>query len=184
MCEAVHIPRAKDKTPAKLKRILSEFALTVTGVAGTFAALEIILAQNVQQIGDPEVSYQVCPPLLVNQQRKIDPGFLLKNARVVRVSETDRGNGHTPIQEFCFVRAQLRDVLPAEYSPIVPQKDDHCGIVRPQGAHSNFLARYIGKNNVGKPLAKWFHHPGLSFESALVMSRPARSAGLARVTYL
>ncbi len=183
MCEAVHIPRAKDKTPAKLKRIFSKFALTVAGGAGTFAALEIILAQNVQQIRDPEVSYPVCLALLVNQQRKIDPGFLLKNARVVRVSETDRGNGHTPIQEFCFVRAQLRDVFPAEYSPIVSQKDDHCGIVRPQGAHSNFFARYIGKNNVGKPLAKWFHHLGLSFESELVMSRPAYLAGLGRVTY-
>ena len=57
MCEAVHIPRAKDKTPAKLKRIFSKFALTVAGGAGTFAALEIILAQNVQQIRDPEVSY-------------------------------------------------------------------------------------------------------------------------------
>ena len=81
------------------------------------------------------------------------------------------------------MRAQLRDVFPAEYSPIVSQKDDHCGIVRPQGAHSNFFARYIGKNNVGKPLAKWFHHLGLSFESELVMSRPAYLAGLGRVTY-
>ena len=184
MCEAVHIPRAKDKTPAKLKRIFPQFALTVAGGAGTFAALEIILAQNVQQIGDPEVSYPVCLPLLVNQQRKIDPGFLLKNARVVQVSETDRSKGHTPIQEFCFVRAQLRDVFPAEYSPIVPQKDDYCGIIRPQGAHSNFFARYIGKSNVGKPLAKWFHRLGLSFESALVMSRPARLAGLGRVACL
>lgn len=157
MCESVQIPRAKDKAPAKLKRIFSHFALTVTGRAGTFAALEIIFAQNVQQIRDTEVSYLICLPLLVNQQRKIDPGFLLKNARVVAVSETYRRNCHTLIQEFCFVRAQLRDVLPAEYSPIVPQKNDHCRIVRPQGAHSNFFARYIGKNNVGKAFAKWFH---------------------------
>ena len=95
MCEAVHIPRAKDKTPAKLKWIFSYFVLTVSGVAGAFATLEIILAQNVQQIRDPEVSYPVCLSLLVNQQREIDARLLLKNARVVAVSETDRGNGCT-----------------------------------------------------------------------------------------
>jgi hypothetical protein len=52
MGEAIDIARAKDEAAAKLKRILSQFVLAMARRAGAFAGIEIILAQNMQQIGD------------------------------------------------------------------------------------------------------------------------------------
>ncbi len=88
--------------------------------AGSLTALEIIFAQNMQQIRNAEVSNLVCLPLLVNQQREINACLLLENAGGAAVPETDRSQGRTSRLEFLLTCAQLRNMLTAEYSPIVP----------------------------------------------------------------
>jgi hypothetical protein len=54
--------------------------------------------------------------------------------------------------------AQLRDVLTAENSSIVPQKDNHRRLARPQIAQPCLLSVGIRQDNFGKLAAEWFTH--------------------------
>jgi hypothetical protein len=57
-----------------------------------------------------------------------------------------------------FVFAQLRDMLAAEDSSIVPQENDDRGFAFPERAQANFPFIGIGQNDVRKLLAKRFFH--------------------------
>jgi hypothetical protein len=50
----------------------------------------------------------------------------------VHVTQANRRKVRAPLAEFPLVVAQLRNVLAAENSPVVPQKHDHSGNVGPQ----------------------------------------------------
>jgi hypothetical protein len=65
-----------------------------------------------------------------------------------------------------LVFAQLRDVLTAKNSSIVPEKNDHSRLARPQRSQANFCAKSVGKNNLREPLAERFHHDGSSLKKA------------------
>jgi hypothetical protein len=54
--------------------------------------------------------------------------------------------------------AQLRDVLPAENSPIVAQKDDHGWIFFPQRAEPDRLSFSVREPDVRQTLAKRLSH--------------------------
>lgn len=120
----IHISRPKDKTPAKLKGILPEFVLPMTRCTCTLATLEIISSQRMQQIGDTQISNCIRLALLINQQWKGDPRFFLKNPRVIPVAQTDRRQPGALVYELRFVLAQLRDVLSAKDSSIMPQENN------------------------------------------------------------
>ena len=120
MGEAVDISRREDETPAELKRILAKFVLMMPGRLRAIAALEIIAASQVQQIGGTQVSDGVSLALFVDQQGKRDSRFFTENARVVAVAKADGGERRALIQKGLFVFAQLRDVLAAKNSAIVP----------------------------------------------------------------
>ncbi len=53
-----------------------------------------------------------------------------------------------------LVFAQLRDVLTAEDSTIMAQKDDHGRAVSPQRAQPDGIAVGVRQGNVGKPAAE------------------------------
>lgn len=158
MREPIHIPRPKYKTPAKLKRIHPKFVLTMPSRARTLAALEIIPPQNMQHIRHAQIGNRIRLPLLINQQRKIDPRFLLENPRVIAVTQTNGRQGSAFRQKRLFVFAQLRDMLSAKYSPIVPQKNDHRPFALPQRTKPNFVPGRIRQHNLRKALAKTLHH--------------------------
>ena len=64
----------------------------------------------------------VRPALLVDQEGECDPGLLAERARVLAVAEPDRRQPGARSAEGLLVLAQLRDVLPAEDSTVMPQE--------------------------------------------------------------
>lgn len=104
-------------------------------VPGGFRALAvpgIIAAEHVKQVSGAQACHFVGPALLVNQQREVDSRLLLKNAGVVAIAQADRRERRAFVAEGLLMLAQLRDVLSAKNSAIVPEKNDDCGIRPPQ----------------------------------------------------
>jgi hypothetical protein len=158
MGEAIDTSRREDEAAAKLKGIRSKFVLLMTGRTSALAAFEIIAASEVQQIGGGQVSDGICLALFINQQGKIDARFFTENAGVVAVAKADGGEGSAFLQKGLLVFAQLRDVLAAKNSSVVPQKNDHRGPALPQRAQPNFFPIGVRKNQIRKPLAQSFVH--------------------------
>ena len=67
--------------------------------------------------------------------------------------------------ELAFVFAQLRDVLTAENSAPVPEKDQDRGTGFPQGTKANFLAAGLRQDDVRKLCAEGIDH-GLFYRTA------------------
>ncbi len=164
MGEAIDVAGAEDETAAKLEGIAAEFMLVMAGGAGAFAALEIVAADEVKEIGDPEVGDFVGLAILVDEQRKIDCGFLLEDAGVVGIAEADGGEGSAFIAEGLLVFAQLRDVLAAENSSIVAEENEHGGVFRPQGTQTNLLAVGVREDDIREPPAESFRHDAASLK--------------------
>ena len=76
-------------------------------------------------------------PLAVNQKGECDSSLFTKDLGVVCVAQANGGQPSPSIAECWFVVAQLRDVLAAEDSSVVPKEGDHCGVVDPKRAESD-----------------------------------------------
>lgn len=76
-------------------------------------------------------------PLAVNQKGECDSSLLTKDLGVVCVAQANGGQPSPSIAECWFVVAQLRDVLAAEDSSVVPKEGNHCGLVGPKRAESD-----------------------------------------------
>jgi len=131
MGEAIDVAGTKDETAAQLEGIAAEFVLVMAGGAGAFSAFEIVAAGEMKQIGDAEVGDFVGLAILVDEQGKVDRGFLLEDAGVVGIAEADGGEGSAFVEEGLLVIAQLRDVFVAEDSAIVAKKNNDGGIALP-----------------------------------------------------
>ena len=130
--EAVDISRAENEAAAELERIHTQFVLMVAGRAGAIAALEIVAAKHVKQIGGAQVGDRIGPPLFVDEQGKLDARFLTENAGIVAVAEADGGEGSAFVGKGLLVFAQLRDVLAAKDSSIVAKKHNGSRLALPQ----------------------------------------------------
>ena len=89
---------------------------------------------------EPEAGGPVGLALRVDEQREGDPGLLAERAGVRGVPEADRRQAGAPRPELGLVVAQLRDVLPAEDSAVVPEEDDDGRRVGPERAQADRLA--------------------------------------------
>jgi len=118
--EAIDVSRREDETPAELKGILAKFVLTMSGRLRAIAALEIVAASQVQQISGTQVGNGVSLALFVDQQGKSYPGFFAENSCIVSVAKADGGERRALIQKGLLVFAQLRDVLAAKNSAVMP----------------------------------------------------------------
>ena len=140
MREAIDISRREDKRAAELEGILAELVLMMAGGAGAIAALEIVAANEMKEIGGAQAGDGVGPALFVDEQGEVDARFFAKDAGVGAIAKADGGEGSAFIQEGPLVFAQLRDVLAAKDSAVVAKKNNDRGIVLPQRAEANFLA--------------------------------------------
>jgi hypothetical protein len=154
----IGIPRCENEASAQLKRIQAELVLTVPCSIGALAASGIIAAKNVQQVSGAEAGDFVGAAFLVNQQRKIDSRFPLKNARVVAVAQADGCEASAFPTKRWLVFAQLRDVLAAKDSSVMAKKHQDGSLSLPQRSQADFPAGGVGKNNVEETLAKSFRH--------------------------
>jgi hypothetical protein len=130
--EAIDISWGEDEAAAELKGILAKFVLLMAGGAGALAALEIVAAKKMKQIGGPQVSDGVRLALFINEQRKRDAGFFAEKAGIVTVAQADGGKGSAFVQEGSLMFAQLRDVLAAKDSAVVAKKNNNRGLALPQ----------------------------------------------------
>jgi hypothetical protein len=55
----------------------------------------------------------------------------------MHIAESNRGQRCSGAPEVVLVFAQLRDVLAAKDSAIMPKEDNHCGTVLPQRSESD-----------------------------------------------
>ena len=69
--------------------------------------------------------------LFVNEQGEGDACFLSKSAGIEAITKSHGGQIGSAIQEGLFVGAQLRDVLAAKNSTVVPQENDHSRLADP-----------------------------------------------------
>jgi hypothetical protein len=156
--KAIDVARSEDEAAAELQGIAAEFVLLMAGGAGVLAALEIVTADEVQDIGRGQVGGGVSLTLSVDQQREIDVRFLAEDAGVIGVAETDGCEGGAFVAKGLLMFAQLRDVLAAEDSAVMAKKGDHGGLVLPQRTETDFAAVCIRKHDVCKPRAESFAH--------------------------
>jgi hypothetical protein len=163
--EAIDISRGEDEAAAELEGILAKFVLLVACGAGSLAALEIVAAKKVKEIGGSKVSDSVRLAFFIHEQGESDAGFFAEKAGIVAVAQANRGEGSAFVQEGLLVFAQLRDVLAAKDSAVMAKKHDDGGLALPQRTEANFPAVGVGENDVCELLAETFFHVDPSLKS-------------------
>lgn len=132
MGEAIEVSGAEDEAAAELEWILLDPMLTESCLFGFLAAHHVVLAQQVEDIRFFQFHRLVCLAPVVNEEREGDAGLLDESAREDEVPETHGGQVRSPLFEVSLMFAQLRDVLSAEDSTVVPEEDDHRRTARPK----------------------------------------------------
>jgi hypothetical protein len=130
--EAIDVSWGEDEAAAELEGILAKFVLLVTRGASALAALKIVAAKQVKQIGGTQISNGVRLAFFIHEQGESDAGFFAEKAGVVAVAEADGGEGGAFVQEGLLVFAQLRDVFAAKNSAVVAKKNNNGGLALPQ----------------------------------------------------
>ena len=129
--EKIFVSRRKDKAPAQLQRVFAQPMLLVPGSLRAFARLHVVAADKVEQGSMLEPHGFVGLALFVDQQRKLDAGFLAEKPGITRIAQPHRRQARTLLAELIFKFAQLRDVLPTEDSTVVAEKYQHRRAFRP-----------------------------------------------------
>jgi hypothetical protein len=118
----------------------------------------ILAPQKMQKVRRLQFHRAISLARFVDQKRKGDARFFTKYSRIIAVAHSDRGKGGSFVAESLLVFAQLRDVLAAKDSPIVPEKNQHGRLRGPQRAKKNLLPIAIGKSDLCEPAAEGFFH--------------------------
>lgn len=130
--ESIEVAGRKDETSAKLKRIFAKPVLANADGLRTFSGCHIVWPKKMKKVGILQFDSLVSLAILVDQQREPDAGLLAEMAGITCVAQPNRCQRGTPFAEFLLVFAQLRDVLSAEDSTVMPQKNDCCWSALPQ----------------------------------------------------
>jgi hypothetical protein len=126
--------------------------------ARSLSRSHVVLAHEMQQIRFAKLRDAVSLARFIDQQRKRDAGVLAKNPRVISVAQSDGCKRRAFVLEFLMMFAQLRDVLSAENSSIVPQENDHRRLAGPQIAQPRLFSVGIRQDNSRKLAAQCFAH--------------------------
>ncbi|HEX5434736.1 MAG TPA: hypothetical protein VFY05_10900, partial [Candidatus Angelobacter sp.] len=84
-----------------------------------------------------------------------------EQAGIIDVAQADGGKAGAALLKLLKVLAQLRDMLRAENSTIVPEKDDHRRRVGPQGTEMHRFAIDVRQGDGGKSCAIALSHGGV-----------------------
>jgi hypothetical protein len=148
MGEQIAVAGAKNEAAAELKRAESDANLTVAGGAGAGTCSSIVAAQHVEDVGVQQAHLAIGMPLLVNQQGKRDACVFAKQLGVPLVAETNSRESHAAVLEGRLLLAQLRDVLVAEDSAVMPQEHDDSGSLLPQRAEAHKMPAAFREDDV------------------------------------
>lgn len=93
--------------------------------AGTssLSCLGVVLAKKMQEVSEPQLRRAISLARFVYQKWKGDTRFLAKHPRISAISQSNCGQSGSYVSKRLLVFAQLRDVLAAKDSPVVPEKN-------------------------------------------------------------
>ena len=148
--EQIFVARSKHKAAAQLQRIFAQAMLLVSCGLGPLACLQVVFAQQVEQGSVAQPNSLIGFALVVDQQREVDAGFLAEEPGIAGVAQANNSKMRAFLLKLGFKFAQLRDVLSAEDSTVVPKKDHDGRPTFPEGAKTCRLAigvweRYSGQ---------------------------------------
>jgi len=105
--------------------------LPMPAFLGADASFSIIASQQMKQVRFSQLHRAIRLALFVDQQRERNARFLPELLCVFRTTKPYRGQRAPARPELRFVLAQLRNMLTAEDSTVVAQKDDCRGSALP-----------------------------------------------------
>ena len=163
--EEIDVPGAENEAAAKLKRMPPMPMLPVSRGSGPVFGEEIVATKDVKQGCGFQSGRAVGRSLLINQQGEANTGVLSETPGVTGVTQPHRRQTGAGRPKPFFAFAQLRDVLPAEDSPIVPEKDHHFRMIGPERAQPNRVSIHVRQHNRcegRRDRARLIHNPGLA----------------------
>jgi hypothetical protein len=125
MDKAVDIPRCKHKAAAQLKWIFAQAVLAYAHGFGPLAGASVVSAQQMKQVGFLEADCSICFALVINKKREGDARLLTEVAGITSIAQSDGCYARALFAKLLFKFAQLRNMLAAENSAIVAEKDDY-----------------------------------------------------------
>jgi hypothetical protein len=129
---SIDVTGTKNETPAELERVPAGPKLPVSTSLGALPCLGVITAQQVQKIRFPQARRAIRRALIVYQKRERDAGLFAEQAGVVGIAQAHRRQVRSFFFEGLLVLAQLRDMLAAEDSSVVPQENQHGVLTLPK----------------------------------------------------
>ena len=160
--EKILVPGRKHKAATKLQRIFAKAMLLVSCGLGPFACLQVVFAQQVEQGSVAQAHGFVGFALVIDQERKLDTGFLAEELGITSIAQSDDSEMSAFLLELGFKFAQLRDVLSAEDSTVVAKKDHHGRPSFPERAETGRLAIDIWECDSSQLAAERLRHAGHS----------------------
>jgi hypothetical protein len=154
MDEEIFVARRKNKAAAKLQRIFSQAMLFVSCGLCPLARLQIVFAQQVEQGSVAQPNRLISFAFVVDQQRKLDTGFLAEELGIAGIAQANHGEMSAFLLELGFEFAQLRDMLSAEDSTVMAKEDHHGRPALPQGTQPSRLAIGVRERDSGELAAK------------------------------
>jgi hypothetical protein len=111
-----------------------------------------------KQIAVPQTNSAVSHPALVNQERKRNVCFFLEKLGVTLAAHAYRGYTCSLVLKRLFMLAQLRHMLTAENSPIVPEEHKDAGLSLPKGTKPDFASITIWQHDSGQRRTERLSH--------------------------
>lgn len=156
-------PGSKDERSSELKRIPSEFVLTVPQACGPRSRPAIERKQEFPEGSLSKPCRAERHALLVDQEGELDSGLRPERDRVVATAQSDGRDAGSGVGDFPLMVAQPGDVLAAEYSAVVTQERDDSRAGPPETAEAHGGAGVIGQFDGGECLRdRGRHAPSLA----------------------
>ena len=160
--EQIFVAGGKHKAASKLQWIFSQAMLFVSCGLCPFAGRQIVFAQQVKEGGLTQPDSLIGFAFVIDEKRELDSGFLAEELGVAGIAQSNRGKACASFFELGFKFAQLRDVLAAKDSTVMPKKD-HYGRPRlPQRSETSRLAVDVRECYSSQLAAERFAHAGHS----------------------
>jgi hypothetical protein len=146
---SIQVTWTKNETAAELERVPAGSKLPVSGGLGALSCLGVIAAQQMQQVRFPQACCAIRRALIVYQKREGDAGLFAEPAGIVGVAQAHCRQVRAFVFERLLVLAQLRDMLAAENSPVVPQENQHGRLALPKRAEADLAPVGIRQHDAG-----------------------------------
>jgi len=129
---AIDVAGTKDEASAELEGVPAQAVLAMAGGPRPLPGSRVVATQEVEKGAGSEARGAIRFSPLVDQEREGDARLLPEEAGIVPVAEPDGGQARAFLPECLLLFAQLRDVLAAEHSAVMPEEDQDREAVGPQ----------------------------------------------------